>query len=143
MFDITDYNPSLARAAGNMVSTVADLARFFRALLGGRLLPAELLAERKTAIEIEPGYGYGLGLEVYDGPRGPLFSHSGSIAGFTDFVYNSEDGRHQVAVMLNADAIPAAVFEPIGQVISHPLHEAFAGEPCGAAAAPAPDATLP
>jgi D-alanyl-D-alanine carboxypeptidase len=139
LFDITDYNPSLAWAAGNMVSNVADLARFFRALLGGRLLPGELLAEMKTPIEIEPGYGYGLGLEVSDGPCGPLFGHSGSIPGFTDIVHNSEDGRHQVAVMLNADAIPAAVFEPIGQVIAHALDEAFAGEPCSAAAAPAPD----
>ena len=137
LFDITDYNPSLAWAAGNIVSNVDDLAAFFRGLLGGRLLPAELLAEMTTPIEIEPGYGYGLGLEVLDGPCGPLYGHSGSIPGFSNIVLNSEDAKRQVAIMLNADVMPAAVQEPIGRVFEHAFGEAFPGEPCSGVAAAA------
>ena len=45
MFDVTVYNPSFAWASANIVSDLDDLARFFHALLGGRLLPPALLAE--------------------------------------------------------------------------------------------------
>lgn len=134
LFDITVYNPSLAWGAGAIVSDVDDLARFFRALLGGRLLPAELLADMKTPIELVPGVGYGLGLVVADSPCGPLFGHDGGIPGYSNTVSSSEDGRHQVAVMLNANAIPAAVVEPVDLAIAQAIREAFAGEPCAAAA---------
>ena len=40
LLDFTVYNPSLAWGAGNLISDLGDLERFFRALLGGRLLPA-------------------------------------------------------------------------------------------------------
>jgi D-alanyl-D-alanine carboxypeptidase len=55
LLDFTVYNPSLAWAAGNLVSDLGDLARFFRALLGGRLLPPGLLAEMTTTVPIGPG----------------------------------------------------------------------------------------
>jgi D-alanyl-D-alanine carboxypeptidase len=43
LHDVTRYSPSGAWAAGNGVSTLRDLERFQRALLGGRLLrPAQL-----------------------------------------------------------------------------------------------------
>jgi D-alanyl-D-alanine carboxypeptidase len=133
LFDITVYNPSLAWGAGNIVSDVDDLARFFRALLGGRLLPAQLLGEMKTPVEIAPGIGYGLGLFVVDSPCGPLYGHSGGIPGYSNVVFNSADGRRQIALMLNADAAPAAVSEPMDLAISEAIREAFAGDPCAAA----------
>jgi D-alanyl-D-alanine carboxypeptidase len=137
LFDITVYNPSWAWGAGNIVSDVEDLARFFRALLGGRLLPPALLAEMKTPVEVEPGFGYGLGLVVSDSPCGLLYGHDGFIPGFTNIILNSEDGTHQFAQMINAEVAPAAVWEPIGHLFEQSLDEAFAGEPC-AAAAPQP-----
>ena len=134
MLDFTVYNPSLAWAAGNIVSDEEDLARFFRALLGGRLLPPALLAEMKTPFEIEPGFGYGLGLEVSDSPCGPLFGHTGGIPGFLNIMLNSEDGMHQFGMMMNANGPPAAVGEPLDLLIPQGIREAFAGEPCAAAA---------
>ena len=134
LFDITVYNPSFAWGAGNIVSDVEDLARFFRALLGGRLLPPALLAEMKTPVEIEPGFGYGLGLDVSDSPCGPLFGHSGSIPGFLNTMLSSEDGTHQFGAMMNANEPPAAVWEPVDLMVERGIREAFAGEPCAAAA---------
>ena len=117
------------------MSDEKDLARFFRALLGGRLLPPALLAEMKTPVEIEPGVGYGLGLEVSDSPCGPLFGHTGGIPGYFNIMLNSEDGTHQFGMMMNALEPPAAVWEPLDLLIPQGIREASAGEPC---AAPAP-----
>ena len=46
--DVTGLNPSNAWAAGAIVSNTADLTRFYRALLGGRLLGPSMLAQMKT-----------------------------------------------------------------------------------------------
>ncbi|MEU4210116.1 serine hydrolase domain-containing protein [Streptomyces sp. NPDC026206] len=58
--DVTDLNPSAAGAAGEMVSTLPDLNRFFGALLDGTLLPPpQLRAMLDTAAT---GGRYGMGL---------------------------------------------------------------------------------
>lgn len=58
-----------------------DLARFYRALMGGRLLRSAQLAEMKTTVEVAPGYRWGLGLEVVDFACGPMWGHSGDVPG--------------------------------------------------------------
>ena len=45
----------------------------------------------------------------------------------------SEDGRHQFAAMMNA-RVAARGWEPIELLIDQGIREAFAGEPCAAAA---------
>ncbi|MFI8100900.1 serine hydrolase domain-containing protein [Streptomyces sp. NPDC086023] len=45
-----DWNPSIGGAAGAIVSTTGDLIIFIRALLGGRLLPAEQLTAMRTQL---------------------------------------------------------------------------------------------
>jgi D-alanyl-D-alanine carboxypeptidase len=133
LFDITVFNPSLAWAAGNVVSDVDDLARFFRALLGGRLLPPAQLAEMKTPVAVAPGFGYGLGLAVSDTPCGPLYGHDGGIPGFGNIVLSSADGAHQFALMINAETAPVATAEPFALLTERAFREAFASDPCAAA----------
>ncbi|MFD5086583.1 serine hydrolase domain-containing protein [Kitasatospora sp. NPDC058406] len=65
--DGTEWNASFGGAGGALVSTPADVDRFFRALLGGRLLPARWLDEMKRTVPADPdrlwpGARYGLGL---------------------------------------------------------------------------------
>ncbi len=55
LLDFTAQNPSWAWAAGALVSTLEDLGHFFRALLGGRLLPPRLLAEMLSTVTVPPG----------------------------------------------------------------------------------------
>ena len=68
MTDVTGLSPSLAPGSGAIVSTVRDVADFYRALLSGRLLePAELQAMKTTVSErtgkvVTSGPGYGLGI---------------------------------------------------------------------------------
>jgi D-alanyl-D-alanine carboxypeptidase len=59
--DFTGLSPSWAWATGNMVSTVDDVARFYRALLRGRLLPPRLLRAMQTTVDTGSGLQYGLG----------------------------------------------------------------------------------
>lgn len=61
--DITEINPTIMNAAGEMISTTHDLNRFLAALLAGRLLPPELLGEMKTPF---PESEYGLGINVLE-----------------------------------------------------------------------------
>lgn len=75
-----------------------------------------------------------MGLIVAPSPCGPLFGHDGGIPGFTNLILSSEDGTHQFAVMVNANAAPAAVQEPFALLTEKAFQEAFAGEPCAAAA---------
>ena len=130
LLDFTVYNPSLAWAAGNVVSDMDDLARFYRALLGGRLLAPDRLAEMKTRVEIDPGVGYGLGLFVFDTPCGPLWGHGGSIPGFNNELYSSEDGTRQYGLMINAEIPPQAVYEAFFLAGEQAGREMFAGLPC-------------
>jgi D-alanyl-D-alanine carboxypeptidase len=130
LLDFTVYNPSMAWAAGNVVSDMDDIARFYRALLGGRLLPPAQLAEMKTRTEILPGVvGYGLGLFVFDSDCGPVWGHGGSIPGFGNELFSSEDGRRQYGLMINAETAPEAVYEAYFQAAEQALSEAF-GRPC-------------
>ena len=52
LVDFTEQDPSYAWAAGAAVSNLEDLARFLRALLGGELLPPELIAELLTTVPV-------------------------------------------------------------------------------------------
>jgi D-alanyl-D-alanine carboxypeptidase len=66
LIDVTEMDSSWAWAAGAMVSTTADLARFYQALLGGQLLTPELLREMRTTVDASQlGHGIrrGVGLD--------------------------------------------------------------------------------
>lgn len=107
--DFTVFDPSLAWAAGALISDLGDVQKFFRALLRGRLLPAALLDEMTTPFPTDRGFGYGLGLLVIDTPTGRVLGHDGAIPGFRDVVLSSEDGRRQLGLMMNAEFATPAV----------------------------------
>ncbi|MGI5211491.1 serine hydrolase domain-containing protein [Plantactinospora sp. CA-290183] len=104
--DFSVYNMSWAWMAGELVSTTADLNRFYRALLGGRLLrPAELAQMRRT-VPVDPtqpdGMRYGLALYSLPLPGVLGWGHDGVVLGYQTMSLHSADGRRQVTVALNA-----------------------------------------
>jgi D-alanyl-D-alanine carboxypeptidase len=108
--DMTAYSPSFAWAAGNGVSTVREVARFYRALLRGRLLSPHMLREALTGVETgRPGRRSGLGVELRDTPHGTLIGHEGDIPGFSIKALSSRDARHQAVVAVNMKFGPEAV----------------------------------
>jgi D-alanyl-D-alanine carboxypeptidase len=90
--DFTRYNMSWAWAAGDLVSTAADLNTFYRALLTGRLLGKRWLAEMQTTGE----GGYGLGLYAVELPCGVFWGHDGGTIGHQTVSWHSADGTRQM-----------------------------------------------
>lgn len=101
------YNMSWAGTAGALISTPADLNTFYRALLTGKLLDPEMLAEMKSTVPILDAAGnkigaYGLGLMKLDyGPCGTFWGHNGLVFGMSANSVHSADGRRQLTYGLN------------------------------------------
>lgn len=93
LVDATRMNPSLDWAAGEMISTAADLERFMSALLGGELISTASLRAMRTTVETGAGFGYGLGLQAYALPCGTVWGHSGELIGYLTFAFRSDSGR--------------------------------------------------
>lgn len=104
-YDVTEFNPSAAGAAGAMVSDADDLNRFYSALLRGKLLPKKQLAEMKDVIPLDGERGgYGLGLITYELSCGvQLWGHSGGIHGSSSETATTADGRHTFTYNFNSD----------------------------------------
>jgi D-alanyl-D-alanine carboxypeptidase len=100
--DVSVGSPSYVWAAGALVSTADDVARFFRALLGGRLLRPDLLRAMETTVVDTREFSYGLGLEKVPTPCGVSWGHSGGSPGYSADSYNGKNGTRQVVVLVNA-----------------------------------------
>ncbi|WP_169985482.1 serine hydrolase [Microbispora sp. H10836] len=112
LIDVTRTRaPYTADAAGAIISTTADLDRFYRALFGGRLLrPAELDQMKRTVAtdakvrQAFPGARYGLGLfSIPLSCGGNYWGHGGDIVGFMTRNGFSEDGRRGVVVSVSTE----------------------------------------
>lgn len=105
-YDVTKLNPSLAYAAGEVISNSGDLNRFYSALVRGRLLPPEQLKEMKTTVP--NGYTessrYGLGIAEFKLSCGVrVWGHDGGIHGSQSVALTTGDGRHSLAFNFNGD----------------------------------------
>ncbi len=131
--DVTLLNPSLAGAAGDMISTTRDGQRFLRALIGGKLLRPAELSEMQTTVPTEglesvvPGARYGLGLFWIPNSCGGYWSHGGDITGFITRNGISPDGRRSVMVSINTQSLQRqpGVPEPIGEVTTKLIDNAL------------------
>jgi D-alanyl-D-alanine carboxypeptidase len=99
--DVSIGSPSVVWAAGALVSDGEDLARFFNALLGGRLLPPAELRSMETIAGSTPLFSYGLGLEKVATTCGAVWGHTGAMPGYSTYALSSKDGRRQVIVLVN------------------------------------------
>lgn len=100
--DVTAWSPSWAWAAGALVSTAADLGRFYSALLGGELLAPAQLSALKTTVPVSGGPDqYGLGLMHTPLTCARAWGHGGAVPGYTALAFSSEDASHQAIVLVN------------------------------------------
>lgn len=101
LVDVTEMNPSLFGAAGELISTTRDLNRFFAALLGGRLLPGHLLEEMKTPGVAGETYGLGLRWKTDTSCGIPVYGHDGDAVAYQTWSFTTADGRRQATVALS------------------------------------------
>lgn len=98
-----------ADASGGLISTTADLNRFFRALLGGELLAPEQLKQMQKTVPVSeelqlavPDAGYGLGLMSRPLSCGGTFwFHGGDQNGYSTVNGVSAGGRRSVVVSIS------------------------------------------
>ena len=108
--NVTDIplDPNGAWASGALISTPEEVSRFFGALLGGDLVPAEQLREMKVTVPgagSPPGPGKnnaGLGIFGWTISCGEIWGHTGSWPGFRTLGAASADGDQAVAMVVNA-----------------------------------------
>jgi D-alanyl-D-alanine carboxypeptidase len=95
-----------AAAAGGIWSTPGDLLIWDRALLEGRVVPAEFLRMMTTARHLANGastnYGFGLSIGVFNGDT--IYSHGGAVSGFAAQNTMVPRTRSAVVVLSNAEA---------------------------------------
>jgi D-alanyl-D-alanine carboxypeptidase len=95
--DTTGWPLAWGGAAGAIVSNQEDLARFFSALLRGRLFSQEQLAQMKITVPIPAMFKikgeYGLGLMRKDTPCGSVWGHGGDTNGHHSTAVTTADGR--------------------------------------------------
>ncbi|AZP19858.1 serine hydrolase domain-containing protein [Streptomyces aquilus] len=109
--DVTELDPRVAGAAGELVTTLADLDRFYAALLGGRLLPPRRLREM---LDTRAAHGlYGMGLFPVKLPCGTtVWGHNGRIPGSYVRTAATLDGRRVLTFRVNTTAIADPDLEP-------------------------------
>ncbi|MFD3834969.1 serine hydrolase domain-containing protein [Streptomyces sp. NPDC058642] len=109
--DVTDLDPRVAGAAGELVTTLADLDRFYAALLGGELLPPRRLREMR---DTRAAHGlYGMGLFPVKLPCGTtVWGHNGRISGSHVRTAATVDGRRVLTFRVNTTAIADPGLEP-------------------------------
>jgi D-alanyl-D-alanine carboxypeptidase len=95
-----------AGAAGAIVSTAADIQRFFAALLGGRVIGPALLREMQTLVPAGPNQ-YGLGIAAFPTPCGPAWGHTGNVEGTVVVAWNRRDASRQMVLVVNTYPLSA------------------------------------
>ncbi|MEU1286117.1 serine hydrolase domain-containing protein [Kitasatospora sp. NPDC005856] len=141
--DVTVASVTWANSAGELISTLGDLNRFDKALLGGRLLPPALLKEMAATVPIEvegqpTALGYGLGLASWQLSCGPVYGHNGSVPGYSTQLWTSGDRQVSLSVTPRGDE---AQFVAQMQAEAGFLEQAFCGTGPAAGAAGAAGAT--
>ncbi|MEU0167477.1 serine hydrolase domain-containing protein [Streptomyces iakyrus] len=121
--DFSVYDMSWVSTAGSVVSTTDDLNRFYRALLGGKLVGKASLGEMTRTVPVS-GLDYGLGIYSLELPGcGRFWGHDGAVFGAGTIALSSRDGKRQVALAQNL--MKYQELDENGRPKPHPIDEAI------------------
>jgi D-alanyl-D-alanine carboxypeptidase len=117
---------SAAWAAGDMVATAADVARWAWALFEGKVLSPGSLRKMLNFIPLSdehpPIVGYGMGaLRAIIADR-EYWGHGGNIFGYTTIMLYDPRERVSIAILINQDFVDYAVAPPLFTAIMNALH---------------------
>jgi D-alanyl-D-alanine carboxypeptidase len=124
--DVTESVGGGAWASGAIVSTARDVARFYAALLSGRVVPAGLLTQMRSTTR-SPGYadGYGLGLARFDLPCGPAWGLQGNLFSYVAIAEAAPDGHHGAVVLVNGYTGMPGSFGRVFTAMKHAADTAY------------------
>lgn len=111
--DYTPWDPEAMSPAGGIASSVADLARYVRLHMRGRVGGVELLSAARLRelhaprAPIDEGLSYGLGWFIRDAEGlGRIVEHGGEVDGYTSFLGFSPEREVGVILLANAGDAP-------------------------------------
>ncbi|WP_280632826.1 serine hydrolase domain-containing protein [Amycolatopsis alba] len=104
--DYSVYNMSWVMTGAGLISTVEDLNRFYRKLLGGEIVSPSSLAEMQRTVPVIAQDGrtldYGLGLYKTVFPdHGTFWGHDGTVWGALTMSWTRPDGGQQFSAAFN------------------------------------------
>ncbi|MGI5484619.1 serine hydrolase domain-containing protein [Streptomyces lavendofoliae] len=99
--DVTEWNMSDRWAAGDMVSTTADLERLLVGLFQGRVIPEHLLDQMLTVPDLD-GAQYGMGLQRFRYNNTEIWGKTGSRPGYHTVLAATRDLSRTVVYSVNA-----------------------------------------
>jgi D-alanyl-D-alanine carboxypeptidase len=99
-------SPTIPYAAGSILSTVDDLAKWTDAVSAGKVVRPDLLQRAWTPYKLTSGQAtnYGYGWEIDDLLGSRVISHGGRVMGFTAYALWMPEEKVFVAVLANTEA---------------------------------------
>jgi len=126
--DYSVFDMSWVGPAASLISTVADLNRFFGLLLSGEIIKRSSLAEMQRTVPVISFEGkkieYGLGLHKMEVPgHGTFWGHDGTVWGAGAMTMIRADGKRQMSVAVNL--MRWNKLDSSGKPQRHPIDEAL------------------
>jgi D-alanyl-D-alanine carboxypeptidase len=126
--DYSVYDMSWVGPAASLISTVADLNRFYSALLAGEIINRSSLAQMQQTVPVISFEGkkidYGLGLHRIEIPgHGTFWGHDGTVWGAGAISMTRADGGRQMSVAVNL--MRWNTLDTSGKPQHHPLDDAL------------------
>ena len=126
--DYSAYDMSWVGPAASLISTVADLNRFYGLLLAGEIVNISSLAQMQRTVAVISFEGkkidYGLGLHKMEVPgHGTFWGHDGTVWGAGAMSMTRADGKRQMSVAVNLMRWNKLDFS--GKPQHHPIDDAI------------------
>jgi D-alanyl-D-alanine carboxypeptidase len=126
--DYSVYDMSWVGPAASLISTVADLNRFFGLLLAGEIVSQASLAQVQRTVPVISFEGktidYGLGLHRMEVPgHGTYWGHDGSVWGGGAISMTRADGQRQMSIAVNLQRWNT--LDSAGRPQHHPIDDAL------------------
>ncbi|WP_218009862.1 serine hydrolase domain-containing protein [Actinomadura kijaniata] len=128
--DYSVYDMSWVWMGADLISTTADLDRFYRRLFTGGIVSRSSLAQMRRTVPVigqdgQSRFDYGLGLRPFQIPGcGTLWGHDGTVWGAQTMSLTSADGRRQMSLAMNL--VRWNRFDASGKPQPHPIDGALA-----------------
>ncbi|WP_433258528.1 serine hydrolase domain-containing protein [Streptosporangium sp. CA-135522] len=127
--DFSVFDMSYAGVAGSLVSTGADLNRFFGLLFAGKIVSQSSLAQMQRTVTVISQEGkmieYGLGMYPMEVPGGATFwGNGGTVWGAGAISMTSADAERQMSVAVNLQRWSR--LDSSGKPQPHPIDDALA-----------------
>jgi D-alanyl-D-alanine carboxypeptidase len=126
--DYSVYDMSWVGPSASLISTVADLNRFFAVLLSGEIVNRSSLAQMQRTVPVISFEGkkidYGLGLHKIEVPgHGTFWGHDGTVWGAGAISMIRADGKRQMSIAVNL--MRWNKLDASGRPRHHPLDDAL------------------